>query len=133
MKTVKRMITNHTGPQGTLDTDAFQHAILQYRNSPDKDTKLSPAMCVFGRPIKYFIPILPGRYKPHDAWKDMLSAREEALRVRHMRAMEQWSEHTQKLVPLAVGDQVRIQNQVSPNPHRWNKTGQVIEVHQHDQ
>ncbi len=46
-----------------------------------------------------------------------------------------WSNdlNTQKLVPLAVGDQVRIQNQVGPNPRRWDKTRHVIEVRQHDQ
>ena len=41
VKTVKRMITDNTGE---LDTDAFQRAILQYRNIPDRDTKLSPAI-----------------------------------------------------------------------------------------
>ncbi|XP_046554623.1 uncharacterized protein K02A2.6-like [Haliotis rubra] len=30
VKTVKRMITDNTGPQGELDTDAFQGAMLQY-------------------------------------------------------------------------------------------------------
>ncbi|XP_046582876.1 uncharacterized protein K02A2.6-like [Haliotis rubra] len=83
VKTVKRMITDNTGPQGELDTDAFQRAMLQYRNTPDRDTKLSPAMSVFGRAIKDFIPILPGRYKPHETWSDTLLLREEALRNRH--------------------------------------------------
>ena len=133
VKTVKRAITNNTGPGGTLDTDAFQRAMLQYRNCPDKETKLSPAMCVFGRPTRDFIPILPGRYRPHETWRETLAAREEALRNRHMRAAERWSEHTKALRPLVVGDQVRIQNQTGPNPRKWDKTGQVIEVRQHDQ
>ncbi len=48
-------------------------------------------MCV-QQTLKDCIPILSGRYKPYDASKDMLSAREEALhvRVRHMQAMVQW-------------------------------------------
>ena len=133
VKTVKRAICNNTGPGGTLDTDAFQRAMLQYRNCPDKETKLSPAMCVFGRPTRDFIPILPGRYRPHDTWRETLAAREEALRNRHMRAAERWSEHTKTLRPLVVSDQVRIQNQTGPNPRKWDKTGHVIEVRQHDQ
>jgi len=133
VKTVKRMITDNTGPHGELDTDSFQRAILQYRNCPDKDTKLSPAMCVFGRPIKDFIPILPGRYRPHETWRETLATREDALRNRHMKAAERWSEHTKKLPPLIVGDHVRIQNQIGTNPRKWDKTGTVIEVRQHNQ
>ena len=88
VKTVKRLLADSTGPNGELDTDALQRAILQYRNTPDRDTKLSPAMCVFGHPIRDFIPIPPGRYKPHDTWQETLAAREEALRNRHMRDTE---------------------------------------------
>lgn len=133
VKTVKRIITNNTGPRGDLDIDAFQRAILQYRNTPDKETKLSPAMCVFNRSIRDFIPILPGRYKPHSTWLDMLSLRETALRNRHMKICERLSEHTKRLSPLAVRDYVRIQNQTGIHPRKWDKTGRVIEVRQFDQ
>ena len=95
--------------------------------------KLSPAMCVFGRPTKDFIHKLPGRYRPHPAWEETLSTIEDALRKRHLRAMERWSEHTKQLPPLAVSDHVHIQNQVGRNPRKWDKTGIVIEVRQHNQ
>ena len=132
VKTVKRLMTNNTGPNGQLDTDALQRAILQYRNTPDPDTKMSPAMCVFGRPIKDFIPIHRGKYRPHPTWGETLAAREEALRNRHMKTAEYWSEHTKRLPPLVVGDQVRIQNQTGPHPTKWDKTGSVNEVRQFD-
>ena len=90
-------------------------------------------MCVFGRPIKDFIPILPGRYQPHPTWKDTLDTREHALRNRHMKACERLSEHTRNLPPLTVGDRVRLQNQVGPHPTKWDKTGVVIEVRQFHQ
>ncbi|XP_052791355.1 uncharacterized protein LOC128225477 [Mya arenaria] len=133
VKTVKRILMDNTNPDGSLETDSFQRAILQYRNTPDRDTKLSPAMCVFGHPIRDFIPIPPGRYQPHSTWRETLLAREEALRKRHMLSAERLSEHTKRLPQLSVGDPVRIQNQVGQHPLKWDKTGVIIEVRQFDQ
>ena len=78
VKTMKRLITDNTGPKGELDTDAVQRAILQYRNTPDPDTKLSPAMCVFGRP------------KTHIGGPPQ----------RRIRTAGTWAEHTKSLSPL---------------------------------
>ncbi len=132
VKTIKRLIRSNTGPGGNLNTNAFQRAILQYRNAPDPGTKLSPAQCVFGRPIRDFIPIKIGSYSPHPTWRSTLQAREEALRNRHMRDAERWSEYTRQLPPLKVSDTVRIQNQTGPYPTKWDRTGVVLEVRQHD-
>ena len=133
VKTIKRLITGNVASSGDLDIDTFQQAILQYRNTPDPATKLSPAMCLFGRPIRDLIPILPGKYHPHPTWKDTLHQREVALRHRHMTHQEKWSEHTKPLQPLRIGDTVRIQNQVGQHPTKWDRTGTVIEVRQYHQ
>ena len=127
------MLVDNTDQNGSLNTDLFQRAMLQYRNTPDTDTKISPAMCLFGRAIRDFIPVHPGKYEPHPTWKSTLQDREMALRNRHMKLHEQLSEHTRHLPPLRVGDTVRIQNQIGPHPTKWDKTGLVIEVRQFDQ
>ena len=133
VKIVKRLLTDNTSPSGDLNTDALQRAILQYRNTPDRETGVSPAKCLFGRPIRDFIPILPGKYEPHPTWRETLQAREEALRTRHTKMAERLSEHTRQLPPLKVGDHVRLQNQTGPHPKKWDKTGLVVEVRQFDQ
>ena len=133
VKTIKRLITGNVTENGDIDIDTFQEAMLLYRNTPDPATKMSPAMSIFGRPIKDLIPILPGKYHPHPAWSESLSLREKALKHRHIRHHERWSEHTATLPPLKVGDRVRIQNQTGPNPNKWDRTGVVIEVRQFHQ
>ena len=133
VKTVKRILSGNLGADGKLQSEPFQRAMLQYRNTPDRDTGLSPAMCVFGRQIRDFIPIHPGRYQPHPTWQDTLCSREMALRHRHLRLSERLTEHTRHLPALVIGDAVRIQNQTGPHPMKWDKTGVVIEVRQFDQ
>ena len=133
VKTVKRMLVGSTGPGGSLNTDAFQRAMLAYRNTPDPMSRVSPAEIIFGRRIRDFIPAPPGQYLPHWTWRETLEAREDALRVRHMRAHERLSEHTRVLPPLVIGNCVRLQNLVGPHPTKWDRTGIVVEVLQFDQ
>ena len=129
-ETVEQLITNNTSPSGNLDTNALQCAILQYRNTSDPET---PAQCVFRRPIKDFILILPGHYKSHPIWREILAARKEALRNKHTKAAKRWTEHTKRLQALTIGDHARIQNQTGAHPKKWDKTGIVIEVRRLDQ
>ena len=52
---------------------------------------------------------------------------------RHVSHHEAWTEHTKKLAELQRGDKVFIQNQVGPNPRKWERTGTVVECKDHDQ
>ena len=84
------MLMANTSPIGSLDVDAFQRAILIYRNSIDPETKASPAMILFGRPIRDPIPTPLGRYCPHPTWQETTVNREKALAKRHSREREKW-------------------------------------------
>ena len=133
VKQVKRIITGNISPSGSLNVDSFQRAMLSYRNTIDPVTKFSPALALFGRQIRDGLPILKGKYNPHQNWKELLDHREKALAKRHVAKHEAWSEHTKHLSPLSVGDKVFIQNQVGNHPRRWERTGVVVEVKDHDQ
>lgn len=104
VKTCKRMLMDNTGPNGDIDLDKFQRAMLQYRNTTDRDT-----------------------------WIETSRAREEAMRARNVRNAEHLTEHMVRLRPLIVGDRVFIQNQTGNHPLRWDRTGLVIEVKQFSQ
>ena len=64
VKTAKRILMENTEPNGEFNRDAYCRAMLQYKNSPLQDVRLSPAQIIFGRQIKDFIPVLSGKYRP---------------------------------------------------------------------
>jgi hypothetical protein len=128
---MKCLIAGNTGPGGT-PTDSFHKAMLN-RNNPDPETKLSPAMCVFGQPTRDLLPGNPTKCALHRTWKDMLSLREKALSKRSIAGKARLNEHTAGLTPLKVGDAVRIHNQTGRHPTRWDKTAIVVEVLQYHQ
>ena len=133
VKSVKRLITSNVGSNGTLQTDEFRRAMLQYKNTPDSSTKLSPAQIVFGRSIRDFTPMSPNNYHPAKVWTLTAEKRESALAKRHSKIRERLNEHTRVLSPLKIGDTVYVQNQTGNYPRKWDKSGKVIEVKQFDQ
>ena len=132
VKTVKRMLRDNVSRTGELDRAKFSRAILQLRNTPDRDTKVSPAKALFGRELRDFLP-RPGSALMGDMWIKLADAREEALSKRGTASKNFWSEHTKVLVPLKVGDHVIVQNQTGNHPTRWDKRGVIIKVEGNDQ
>ena len=104
-----------------------------YSNTINLEKRASPALILFGRPIRDPIPIPMGRYCLHSTWKEMLAHREKAMAKRHARERERWSEHTKLLQPLKVGDRIYIQNLVVNHPRKWERTGVVVETRQFHQ
>jgi hypothetical protein len=52
VKSVKRLLRTNIAVNWSLDTDAVMRGLLQLRNTPDPDTKLSPSLILLGRKLK---------------------------------------------------------------------------------
>lgn len=128
VKTAKRLIRDNAGPHGSLDTDKFARALMQYRNTPLQDINLSPAQILLGRNIRDFFPFLNSKCTIRKEWQIAAEDREKALARKHATQHERLSLHTRKLPPLQLGDTVLIQNQTGNHPTRWDRTGVVIEA-----
>jgi hypothetical protein len=100
---------------GTLDRAAVSRAVLQLRNTPDRDTKLSPAKALFRREIRDFLP-RHGSALIGEMWMNLADAREQALACRASNEEKQWSEHAKALPPLKVGDTVMVKKTSGQSP-----------------
>ena len=126
VKTAKRLLRDHLNPVGDLDTVAVTKALLQHRNTPDRDLGFSPAELLFGRKLKDYLPSRPNE-PPHSLWpnfrqewKDTAHWRELALQRRSSKIQEKLSEHSKNLEPMKINDAVFVQNQLGNHPKRWD-------------
>ena len=133
VRAAKRMLRENLNPSGGLDSDRFLGALLAYRNTSDRDTGRSPAQIIFGHAIKDFFPVRPQNFRPRPEWFLTAEQREVALARRHAKQGAVLTEHTKVLRPLSMSDIVLVQNQAGGRGKKWDKTGVVIEVLDHDQ
>ena len=138
VKAMKRLLRDNVAPNGSIDTESYTRAILQFRNTPDPSTGTSPSEVIFGRTLRDVLPIRPPmQLHNHDSvkpsWKHLWSSREEELRQRSAKQMNVLSEKSRPIDPLNLGDVCRIQNQSGRYPRRWDKLGTVVEVAENDQ
>ena len=139
VKTAKRLLMDNVGPSGDLNNDALVRALLTYRNTPEPGCKLSPAQILLGRPLRDTLPYLSKDVMVFNnpdvlpQWREAWNAKEEALRTRYAKTLEDLDEHTRTLPPLRLGDHVMVQNQTGRCPKRWDKSGTVVEIKDNEQ
>ena len=137
VKSTKRLIED-VGPDGELDTERFFHAILIKRNTPDPDTKLSPAETVFGRKLCDTMPRINKiiniffNKAVQPTWTDAWEKKELAMRARYQGCQKRLPEHSKSLPNLVVGHHVSIQNQSGNRPAKWDRSGTVVEIRDFD-
>ena len=128
VRTVKRLLRGNVGPGGSLDSDRVARALLNYRNTPDRDLGRSPAQIVFGRSLNDAMPLSLGKLRPSVDWLLSKEQRERALKGRQDRMQVKWAEHSRELKPLREGDRVWVQNQTGIRQNKWDRTGVVQTV-----
>ena len=128
VKSIKRILRDNIGRAGSLDTDKVAASLLNYRNTPDRDTSLSPAQILFARSLKDTIPTNPVNLQLRPEWILTAEARERALSRRHLARQTDLQSHAKQLKPLTVGSIVQVQNQRGNNPNKWDMSGVVVEV-----
>ena len=134
VKSAKRLIRDNLSQTGTLDTDKMTRAILQHRNTPCAITGLSPAQIVFGRVLRDFLPLQPGKFTPRQEWRQAADTRAAAYAKRIMSKATYLTHGSRQSKPLQLGQQVLIQdqNKASPTFKQWTHTGVIINIGQHD-
>ena len=91
VKSMKRALRGNTGANGSLDVDNFAKATLQYRNNPLQSTGISPAIALFGHPIRDFLPMMRSSYAPAIQWAKKIATREKNAAKASDREHEKWS------------------------------------------
>ena len=138
VKKVKRFLMSCVDPSGSLNTDQFLRGMLQIRNIPDQDCKRSPAQIILGRPLQDASSFTNRCVKfnnksIHPLWRDAWKSKEEALRARFVKSVENLGARARPLPQLAVGDGVFVQNQCGPQPNKWDRSGILVELRGNDQ
>ena len=74
---VKRMLMDIVSAKGILDRAVVSRALLQLRNTQDRDSKPSPAKALYERELRDFLPRL-GSSLIGDIWMNLVDARDTA-------------------------------------------------------
>ena len=108
-----------------VDNNAVARAVLQHHNTPLPDCQLSPAQLLFGNPLKDFLPAHPSYYNLHPKWLELRHLHSTNIRERTEHVRKHYNSTAHNLKPLAVGQQVFVQNKTKRSHNLWNQTGVV--------
>lgn len=122
VKAMKDMVKKHWKTTGGLDQNAFDKAILEWRNTPREDG-LSPAQWLYGRQLRTMIPVVPSSLKYLDNHHFVRAELNRAQQ--HQDQKEKYDENSKNLMPLMIGTKVRIQDSQTG---LWDKTGEILKI-----
>ena len=127
VKAAKRIIYDNTAADGSLNSDKATRAMLQYRNTPQKDIGLSPAQMLLHRQLRDHLPADAKLYQPNREWLISATDREKAFEQRNERLASRYNQSAHPLPPLSVQTPVLIQTKRGTKTS-WNRSGVIVEV-----
>ena len=126
VKSMKRAIRGRTGQGGSLKTEEVTAALLEYRNTRDRDTGVSPSEALFGREMRGPLKAHRDAYMPDGNLLLTQEVRNKKMKKRYEICDRLLAEHTSDLQPLPEGSGVMIQNGTGNYPLRWGKSGRIL-------
>ena len=127
VKTAKRLLMDNVGANGKLDNDSMVRALLMHRNTPDPGCKLSPSQILLGRQLRDSLPYIHKEIMSfnnpeiHVQWREAWMAKEDALKTRYVKTLENLSEHSRTLQPLHHGIKVELLWKQRQMTNMWSK------------
>ena len=89
VRITKRLLEDHVGPDVCIDSDSLVVALLQLRNTPDRESNLSAAEVLFGcqlsdamHTLDKSVSLFENQQLRHQ-WRDNWAEREKAIRTRN--------------------------------------------------
>ena len=128
VKTAKRLLHDNTNKDGALNNDKVACAILQYHNTPLRDSPMSPAQLLFGRALADFLPVNPKAYKLHPYWSEEVKKRQVKRTTQHKSLTARYNIGTRALRPLSIGQNVLVQHHTTK---RWSRPALILKVLPH--
>ena len=128
VRSVKKIVSENMGVNGSLEVDRFSLALLNYRNTPCRFLNQSPAQILYARALKDALPKPLEALQLRPEWIKTKQQREIALARKHVSEIESWSRGTRKLESLCEGDLVMLQNKVGKNKKKWEISGVIVKA-----
>ena len=124
VKTAKRIISNYVSDTEPYNHEKIARAIIQHRNTPLPDLKLSPAQLLFHRRLRDQIPTHPHHLRLHKKWILSSIQRENLFRTKNIAMQQRYDQVSRTLDPLDPQTKVLV---LTPRKgSRWTRSGIVV-------
>ena len=127
VKSMKRILREAIGSGGGIDGMSARAALMEYRSTPQRDLKHSPAELLFGRAVRDLLQLQEGKWLQDPRYLLTAEEREEKYAEKLKREGAKWAEHTRTLEPLNPGDDVLVQCHAGAQKGKWTKSGRIVQ------